>query len=131
MNQLVQKVTQSQRLLKFSIAAVLLVVGLDQVFRTDLIHNWDLYVNPLAASIVPAGIIILVLGIAEIVVSIMMATKATKLAAYISAVVLAITAVNLLMLGYIDVAARDVLLICGTLVLAWLTDALGAEGVKV
>lgn len=130
MNQLTQKVLASQKLLKYSVSAVLLLIGLDQVFRTDLLHAWDTYVNPLAASIVPAGVIILVLGIAEVVVAIMMATRFTKLAAYISAVVLAVTAVNLLMLGYVDVAARDVLLLGGMLVLAWLTDGLQKEGVR-
>jgi hypothetical protein len=129
MNQMIEKVKASQRLLKYAISAVLLLIGLDQVFRTDLIQNWDVYVNPLAASIVPAGVIILVLGLAEILVAILMATRWTVLAAYISAVVLVVTAINLLMLGYVDVAARDVLLIGGVLVLAWLTQALHKEGI--
>lgn len=124
MNTLLQTAQRSQALLKYSIAAVLLVVGLDQVFRTDLIQNWNIYVNPLAASIIPAGTIILILGIAEIIVAIMMLSRFTALAAYISAAVLVVTAVNLLMLGFIDVAARDLLLSGGALVLAWLTQAL-------
>lgn len=121
---MIEKVIASQRLLKYSIAAVLLVVGIDQVLRTDFIQDWQVYVNPLAASVVPAGVIILVLGLAEILVAILMLTRWTALAAYISAAVLVVTAINLLMLGYIDIAARDVLLVAGALVLAWLTEAL-------
>lgn len=124
MNEMIHVVRKSQALLKYATAAVLLVVGLDQVFRTDLIHAWNEYVNPIAASIIPPNLLILVLGIATIAVAIMMVTRYTKLAAYIAAAVLAVTAVNLLLLGFIDVAARDVLLICGMLVLAWLTSVL-------
>ncbi len=126
MNVLMDKAVLSQKLLKYATSLVLLLIGLDQVFRTDLLHAWNSYVNPLAASIVPANIIILVLGIAEIVVAVMMATKFTKLAAYISAIVLVVTAINLLMLGFVDVAARDVLLIGSMLVLAWLTTGIEA-----
>lgn len=124
MNTVLDKVSASQKLLKYATSLVLLLIGLDQVLRTDLLHAWNDYVNPVAASIIPANTLILVLGIATIVVAIMMATKYTKLAAYIAAVVLALTAINLLMLGYVDVAARDVLLLGAMLVLAWLTTAL-------
>ena len=126
MNVLLDKAVASQKLLKYATSLVLLLIGLDQVFRTDLLHAGNSYVNPVAASIVPANTIILVLGVAEIVVAVMMATKFTKLAAYISAVVLLLTAINLLMLGYVDVAARDVLLLGAMLVLAWLTTGIQA-----
>lgn len=119
-------VLRSQRALKYSISLVLLLIGLDKVFRTDLIHDWEAYVSPLAQSVLPVSpsLIVLTLGIAEVLVAVLMATKWTKLAAYISAVVLALTTVDLLSLGLYDIAARDALLIVGVLVLAWLTDAI-------
>ncbi len=70
-----------------------------------------------------AGVFLLVMGIVEVVVAVMLLTKYERIAAYLSVAWLLLISVNLLMLGMIDIAIRDILLAVGALVLALLSYA--------
>lgn len=120
-----KKVMVSWNLLRYSYGVVVLLAGLDKVFGTDLIVNWPKYVSPLAESLLPfsVGTFLVIIGIVEVVVALMLLTKFTRLGAYLATGWLLIIAINLLMLGYIDIAIRDVLLAVGAYTLGILSAA--------
>jgi hypothetical protein len=63
------------------------------------------------------------MGVVEIAVAVLLATKWPRIGGYLSIAWLVLIAINLLMLGYVDIAIRDVLLAVGALALAELTVA--------
>lgn len=112
-------------LLKYAYGAVVLLIGLDKLFRTNLIVDWEQYVAPQVAAALPfsVGTFLAIMAIIEIAVGILLLSKWTRFAAYLSAAWLVLIAVDLLMLGLVDIAARDILLAVGAIALAWLTEA--------
>lgn len=116
---------RSLNLLRYSYGAVILLVGLDKLFGTDLIVSWPQYISPLALSLLPVSVsvFLIIVGIIEIAVAVLMLTKWPRLAAYLSAAWLVLIALNLLAGGYVDIAARDLLLAVGALALAELAAA--------
>ena len=120
---------RSWMLLKYAYGAVLVLIGLDKALGLNLIANWEGYVSDLALSTLPieAGVLVLGLGVIEIAVGVLMLTKWTRLAAVLAIAALALIVINLLSMGLYDIAARDVLLALGLLVLVWLTDAMPEE----
>lgn len=117
-----QKVINIQKLLKYSYGIVVLVVALDKLLGTNFIVDWSSYVNSSVAEIIAAETFVIIIGIIELVVAIMLLSNWTRIAAYISAAWLVLIAINLLMLGLIDIAARDLLLAVGAYALAQLTE---------
>lgn len=119
------RVTFSWNLLRFSYAAVLLLAGLDKILGTDLIVYWPKYVSPFVSGLLPVsvGAFLVCMGIVEIAVAVLLATRWPRIAGYLSVAWLLLIAVNLLILGYVDIAVRDVLLAVGAVVLAELTVA--------
>jgi uncharacterized membrane protein len=118
------QVNKSRKLLKYSYGVALVVIGLDKVLGTNFIVDWQGYVSDLALAVLPveAPTLVLLLGIAEILVGVMMLTKWTRLAAILTIIALAAIVINLLSMGLFDIAARDILIALGALVLFWLTD---------
>jgi uncharacterized membrane protein len=116
---------RSQQLLKYVYGITLVLIGLDKVLQTNLLVAWTQYVSPLAERIIPLAppTIVLMLGAAEIIVGIALLTAWTRIASYGVILVLAVIIINLLTLGLFDIAARDVLIACGALTLAWMTEA--------
>jgi len=99
------------------------VAGLDKFF--NLLTNWEQYVSPLAARVLPfsAGAFMRVAGIVEIAVGLMILTRWTRLGSYVASAWLALIAVNLLTTGhFFDVAARDVGLALAAFALARLEE---------
>lgn len=119
------QVTFSWNLLRYSYGGVVLLAGLDKVFGTDIIVNWAMYISPLVSDLLPVSnsVFLLVIGLVEVAVAIMLLTKYTKLGAYLSVAWLLLISINLLMLGYVDIAIRDILLAVGALALAQLSEA--------
>lgn len=115
----------SWNLLKYAYGLVILLAGLDKLLGTDLIVHWPKYISPFVGSHLPVSVaaFLAIMGVIEIVVALLMLTKWPLHAAYLAMVWLLIIAVNLLMLGAVDIAIRDVLLAVGALVLAQLTGA--------
>ena len=123
-----RNIVVSQTILKFAFGLVLILIGLDKVFHTNILASttWEAYVGPLALSVIPltATTIVSMLGVAEIIVGALFFTKYTKLAAWISIVLLLVIIVNLFTLHLIDIAARDALLAISLYVYTLLTDTI-------
>lgn len=115
----------SWNLLKYAYGLVILLAGLDKLLGTDLIVYWPKYISPFVGSHLPVsvGVFLAIMGIIEIVVALLMLTKWPRIAAYLAMIWLLIIAVNLVLLGALDIAIRDILLAIGAVVLAQLTSA--------
>ncbi len=100
------------------------LAGLDKFL--NLLTNWDHYLSPTLASIVPlnASTLMHLVGVVEMLVGILILTKWTRLGSYIASIWLLCIALNLLLTGaYFDVAVRDVALAVGAWSLARLSEA--------
>ncbi len=118
-----KKVVFSWNLLRYSYGVVLVLAGLDKLFGTDLIVEWAKYLSPAVVDALPisAGMFLAAIGVVEILVGLMLVTKWPKLGGYLSVAWLLLISVDLLMLGYVDIAIRDVLLAVGALVIVKLS----------
>lgn len=119
------RVTFSWNLLRYAYGVVLVLAGLDKILGTDLIVHWPKYISPFVMGMLPvsAPVFLGFMGVVEIVVAILLMTKWPRIGGYLSVVWLVLIAINLLMLGYVDIAVRDVLLAVGAAALAELTVA--------
>ncbi len=118
-------VERSYTTLKYGYGITLVLIGLDKLLRTNLIADWDGYVSGLALAVLPlsAGVIVAILGLAEIAVGGMILGRLVRQGALLAIATLIIIIANLFSLGLYDIAARDALIALGLLVLIWLTDA--------
>lgn len=117
------RVKLSWNVLRFAYGAVILLAGLDKLVGTNLIVSWPKYISPFVHSLLPVSDRVFLggMGVIEIVVAILLFTQWPRFAGYLTIVWLLLISVNLVMLGYIDVAIRDVLLAVGAYVLTELT----------
>jgi len=115
----------SQSILKYAFGISLVVIGLDKVFHTNIVTEWESYVSPLALSVLPMSVVTLVsiLGIAEIVVGILFFTRFRTVAAYVAILTLLAIIVNLFSLGLYDIALRDALIAVSAYVFILLNQA--------
>ena len=122
-------VISSFNVLRYSYGIVVLLAGIDKILGTNLIVEWSMYISPFVANLLPVstGAFLVTIGLVEVVVALMLLTKYQKLGAYLSVAWLLLISVNLLILGYVDIAIRDVLLAIGALVLAWLSDVVQSD----
>lgn len=120
-----KRVVFAWNLMRYAYGAVLVLAGLDKILGTNLIVYWPKYISPFVAGLLPvsAHVFLIAMGVVEIAVAVMLVTKWPRLGGYLSVAWLVIIAVNLVMLGYIDIAVRDVLLAVGAGALAELTVA--------
>jgi len=120
-----KRVAFSWNLLRYAYGAVVFLAGLDKLLGTDLIVYWPKYISPFVASILPVstGVFLGAMGVIEIVVAILLVTKWPRIGGYLAVAWLLLISINLLMVGYIDIAIRDVLLAVGAVALAELTVA--------
>lgn len=124
-----QNILVSQKILKYAFGISLALMGLDKVFHTNIITDWEQYVSPLALSVFPVTAITLVsvLGIAEIILGVLFFTQFCKIAAYIAILTLAAIIVNLFSLRLYDIALRDALLLLSAYVFTLLTTETDKE----
>lgn len=109
-------------ILKVAFGAVPIVAGLDKF--TNLLTNWEQYLNPMVARVVPAFAFMRVVGVIEIVAGVLVLSKMTRLGAYVVSAWLACIAINLISTGhFLDVAVRDLVMACGAFTLAKLEEA--------
>ena len=107
---------------KVSVAFVAapVIAGLDKF--THFLVNWDQYLAPAVARVVPAHTFMLVVGVIEIVAGLAVAVK-PRYAAYIVAAWLAGIVINLFSYpGFYDIALRDFGLMLAALTLARLAS---------
>jgi uncharacterized membrane protein YphA (DoxX/SURF4 family) len=100
-----------------------LIAGADKF--TNLLTNWEMYLNPLAPKllhIAPSTFMHMV-GVIEIIVGILILTRFTRYAAYILMAWLIGIALNLVTQGtFFDLAVRDIEIALGAFALAKLTE---------
>jgi hypothetical protein len=100
-----------------------LVAGLDKFFH--LLVNWDMYLAPRVASLLPfsAHTFMLIAGVVEVVAGLLVAVK-PRIGGFVVAAWLWGIIVNLLLVpGYYDIALRDFGLSLGALALGILAGA--------
>ena len=109
---------QAYRILHVGFAALPILAGLDKFFH--LLANWDQYLTPLAARVLPVSghTFMQAVGVIEVAAGVLVAVR-PRIGAYVVAVWLWGIIANLLLLpGYYDVALRDFGLSLGALALA-------------
>ena len=108
-------------ILRFTFGLVPIIAGLDKF--TDLLTNWDAYLNPLVLQIVPLGghTFMEIAGVIEIIAGILTLAR-PRLGGYVVSAWLVCIALSLLAGGkYLDVAVRDLVMAIGAFTLANLT----------
>lgn len=108
--------------LRLTYGVVAFAAGLDKFFH--LLTNWEMYVSPSVAALVPggAGVLMHAVGIIEMAVGILILTHWTRLGAYIASVWLLAIALNLFLAGFFDTAVRDIAMSVGAWTLARVTE---------
>lgn len=103
--------------------------GLDKI--TNLLVDWRQYLNPYATELLPlsATSFMYVVGAIEIVAGVLVLSRFTRVGAFIVSAWLTAIAVNLVTVGYYDIAVRDVALAVGAVALARLTEGHAHAGV--
>lgn len=113
-----QSLTQTFNLLKYTFGIVPIVAGADKF--TNLLTNWEQYVNPSIASLLPfsASVFMMIVGVIEIVAGIIVLKK-TEIGGYIVAGWLTAIAFTLIVgFNYVDVAVRDLVMAIAALSMA-------------
>jgi uncharacterized membrane protein YphA (DoxX/SURF4 family) len=113
--------------LRLAFGLVPILAGLDKFF--NLLADWEKYVSPLAANLLPISPTTLmhVAGVIEMAVGVAILTKFTRLGSYVAAAWLVAIALNLLTAGYLDVAVRDVVMAIAAYTLARLSEVRGEQ----
>jgi hypothetical protein len=97
------------------------IIGADKFF--DYIVNWNIYVSPYAASIIPATTLVPCVGIVEILAGLIILMHWPRLGAYLVAAWLGAVIVNLFMIGGMyDIILRDVAIAFGYIIFGLLTE---------
>lgn len=117
-NQIVKSVWT---VLRFTFCIVPIVAGLDKF--TDLLTNWDMYLHPGIASMLPfpAHTFMQIVGVIEIIAGILVFAK-PAIGGWVVMVWLICIALTLIASGkYFDVAVRDLVMSIGAMSLARLS----------
>ena len=97
-------------ILRFTFGLVPIVAGLDKF--TDLLTNWDMYLHPGIASMLPFSVhtFMQIVGVIEIIAGVLVLIK-PAIGAYVVMAWLIAIALTLLASGkYLDVAVRDLVM---------------------
>ncbi|MBI2775595.1 DoxX family membrane protein [Candidatus Dependentiae bacterium] len=109
-------------MLKVTYSILFLAAGADKFF--NMVTHWEKYLSPFVAQHLPAmpTYFLYVFGIIEIGIGIMIATKFTRLGAYLGACSIFLVVVDLLTtFTFLDIIVRDIVIIVGAIALAQLT----------
>jgi hypothetical protein len=100
-----------------------LLAGLDKFFH--LLADWHEYLSPLALELLPvsAEAFMSFVGVVEMAVGVLVLTRWTRLGAWLAAGWLVLIALNLVALGALDIAVRDLAMAVGAYTLARLAEA--------
>ncbi len=113
----------ARRLLRVGFGLMAFLAGLDKFF--NLLTNWDMYLAPWMANLLPVSSATFfgAIGVIEMVAGLLVLTKWPRLGAYIvSAWLLAIALQLVSTGGFFDIAVRDIVLSLGAFTLAKLTE---------
>jgi uncharacterized membrane protein YphA (DoxX/SURF4 family) len=120
-----------QTISKYALGLMAFLAGLDKFL--NLLTNWEQYVSPLAQRMLPLSPTSLmhIVGVIEMVVGLMILTKATRLGAYVASAWLVCIALALVTTGhFFDIAVRDLELAVAAFVLAKLTEIRESSAVE-
>ncbi len=120
-----QSLNSTFNLLKYVFVVVPIVAGADKF--TNLLTDWEQYVNPWIAELLPfsAALLMKIVGIIEIVAGLIVFKK-PELGGYIVSAWLTLIALSLLAgFNFVDVAVRDLVMAIAALSLARLAKILG------
>jgi uncharacterized membrane protein YphA (DoxX/SURF4 family) len=123
MNSFEIKMNSAWWALRIGLGAAAFLAGLDKFF--NLLANWEGYLSPLMAGILPVSDVAFMhlIGIIEMVVGLAILTRWTRLGSYIAMVWLALIAMNLVTTGrFFDVAVRDLEMAIAAFTLGRLTE---------
>jgi hypothetical protein len=112
---------QAYLILYAGFVALPVLAGLDKFFHA--LVNWDQYLAPVVTRLLPvsAPTFMLAVGVIEIAAGVLVALR-PRIGAYVVALWLGGIIVNLLLVGYYDIALRDFGLALGALALARLSQ---------
>lgn len=108
-----------QSLLKYTYGIVPIVAGLDKYF--NILVDWSTYVPGFVSNIVPADILMYIVGVIEIAAGILVLSRFTKVGAYVVSAWLVLIALNLMLIQSWDIAVRDLVMAIGAYCLAKLS----------
>jgi uncharacterized membrane protein YphA (DoxX/SURF4 family) len=115
-------------LLRIGFGATAFLAGLDKFF--NLLAQWESYASPLITNFIPAGVLMRVAGVIEMIAGIALLAGLTRLGGYVVAAWLTLIALSLLTTGhYFDVAVRDLVMAIGAFTLARLSEVRESQGV--
>jgi uncharacterized membrane protein YphA (DoxX/SURF4 family) len=109
--------------LRIAFGVVPIVAGLDKF--TNLLTDWDMYLSPLAAQVLPVSpaVFMRAAGVVEVVVGAAILLGHARVFGWVAMAWLAAIAVNLITTGhFLDVAARDAVMSVGAFALAQLAQ---------
>ena len=109
--------------LRIAFGATAFLAGLDKFF--NLLANWESYVSPLVARLVPLppAVLMRAAGVVEMIAGIIVLAGLTRLGGYVIAAWLTLIAVSLVTTGhYFDVAVRDLVMAAGAFTLAKISE---------
>ncbi len=119
---LIQSIKPTFNLLKLTFGIVPIVAGLDKF--TNLLTNWEQYVHPGVAAMIPAATFMMIVGIVEIIAGIIVLKK-TEIGGYIVAGWLTLVALSLLIsFKFVDMAVRDLVMAIAAFSMARLAHVL-------
>lgn len=114
---------QSYHLLKWTYGLVPIVAGVDKF--TNFLTDWTKYLSPYLKGILPIspGAFMGIAGVIEILAGLIVLSRFTRYGAGVVSAWLFLIALNLITVGYFDVAVRDVVMSIGALTLFKLSTA--------
>jgi uncharacterized membrane protein YphA (DoxX/SURF4 family) len=115
--------------LRLTYGLIPIIAGVDKF--TNLLVDWSGYLSPFATELLPVGAttFMYAVGIIEIIAGILVLSRFTRLGAFVVSAWLAAIALNLVTMGYYDIAVRDVGLAVGAFALAQMTEGRAHAGV--
>ncbi|MCS3802258.1 hypothetical protein [Niastella sp. OAS944] len=124
------RVERIYKLMKLTYGLVPIVAGLDKF--TNLLTDWEKYLNPTIAKMLPFSphTFMLIVGVIEVIAGLIVLFR-PAFGAYIVSAWLALIGLSLLANGgYLDVAVRDLVMAIGAYSLAQLARVTGTTNVR-
>jgi hypothetical protein len=113
--------------LKITFGLVPLLAGLDKF--VGLLADWESYLSPWLAALLPISgeVFMMIVGVIEVIVGVAILTKFTRLGAWVAMGWLVLISFNLLLVGALDVAVRDVVMAVAAYSLGTIAGLKGLE----
>jgi len=119
------RLSSSYWALRVTYVLVPVLAGLDKFLHLDLLTTWSQYLSSTFERLIPVspGAFLRTAGAVEIVAGLLVASKLTRVGAYVVMAWLICIAINLVSLHMFDVAVRDLAMAVGAFALARLQEA--------